>query len=168
MAKYSLELKLQAVLAYLDGKGSFQTIAERFQVSLSPLKNWVNHYREHGVKGFQQAYTNHDLRFKMDVLNYMRETRASIEKTASIFNVGSSNVWKWKQLFEAGGVDALQQRKKGRPSMNKKDKKNQPEEGSVEALRAENERLRMENEYLKKLQALIQQKEKLQNKTKRK
>ena len=41
-------------------------------------------------------------------------------------------------------------------------------EGSIEALQAEIERLRMENAYLKKLNALVQNKEKLQNKTKRK
>ncbi|MGQ5529714.1 hypothetical protein [Bacillus sp. CGMCC 1.60114] len=52
--------------------------------------------------------------------------------------------------------------------MNKKPQKTQPVQGSEEALRAENERLRMENAYLKKLHALIQEKEKLQNKTKRK
>ena len=41
-------------------------------------------------------------------------------------------------------------------------------EGSVEALQAEVEQLRMENEYLKKLNALVQNKEKSPNKTKRK
>jgi transposase len=39
---------------------------------------------------------------------------------------------------------------------------------SDNALRAENERLRAENAYLKKLQALIQDKKKSPNKTKRK
>ena len=43
-----------------------------------------------------------------------------------------------------------------------------PAEGSVEALQAELERLRMENAYLKKLNALVQNKEKSPNKTKRK
>lgn len=47
-------------------------------------------------------------------------------------------------------------------------KKQEPAEGSVEALKAEIERLRMENAYLKKLNALVQNKEKSPNKTNRK
>ncbi|PHA02319.1 transposase [Bacillus pseudomycoides] len=52
--------------------------------------------------------------------------------------------------------------------MKKKPEKNQQVEGSEEVLKVEIERLRMENAYLKKLHALIQEKEKSQNKTKRK
>jgi len=51
--------------------------------------------------------------------------------------------------------------------MKKSSKKNQPVEGSIESLHAEIEPLRMENEYLKKLQALIQEEKKSQNKPKR-
>ena len=40
--------------------------------------------------------------------------------------------------------------------MKKETKKNQPVEGSEEAFRAELEHLRMENAYLKKLNALVQ------------
>ncbi|EGG38033.1 hypothetical protein HMPREF9412_5118 [Paenibacillus sp. HGF5] len=43
-----------------------------------------------------------------------------------------------------------------------------PVEGSVEALQKEIELLRMENAYLKKLNTLVQNKEKSPNKTKRK
>jgi transposase len=52
--------------------------------------------------------------------------------------------------------------------MKKENKKGTSGEGSVEALQEELERLRMENAYLKKLNALVQSKEKLQSKTKRK
>jgi hypothetical protein len=58
--------------------------------------------------------------------------------------------------------------KKGRPSMKKETKKPTQVEGSVEALQAEIEHLRMENAYLKKLNALVQNKEKLRSKSKRK
>ena len=47
-----------------------------------------------------------------------------------------------------------------------KQSKQVPVEGSPEALQAEISRLRMENEYLKKLNALVQAKEKSPKKTK--
>lgn len=50
----------------------------------------------------------------------------------------------------------------------KKDTTKQPVEGSKEALLAEIERLKMENAYLKKLNALVQEERKLKNVKKRK
>lgn len=64
-------------------------------------------------------------------------------------------------------IDALNPKKKGRPSM-KEEKKPRPVEGSVDAPQAEVERLRMENAYLIKLNTLVQSKEKSRSKTKRK
>lgn len=169
MAKYSLELKLQAVLAYLEGKESFQEIAKRFNVSRTPLQNWVNHYRKNGAQGLTSSYTNYDVRFKMDVLNFMNDNKASLSQTAAAFNIPSPpTILVWKRQVEKYGVDALLPKKKGRPSMKKEPKKPTPPKGSYESLQAENERLRMENAYLKKLQALIQEKEKSPNRTKRK
>jgi len=169
MSKYSTEDKLEAVLAYLEGKASFKTIAEERNMSTAPLKRWVLRYREHGAEGLDSSYTNHDIQFKMDVLNYMNEFGASINETAALFNLASDyTVLKWKRQFEAGGIDALKSKKKGRPSMKEETKKPTPVEGSVEALQTEVERLRMENAYLKKLNALVQNKENLRSKTKRK
>ena len=49
-----------------------------------------------------------------------------------------------------------------------KQTKQTPAEGSIEALEARIKQLEMENEYLKKLNALVQNKEKSPNKTKHK
>ena len=170
MTKYSIETKIAAVNAYLDGVESFKDIAQKYNVGITVLQGWVAKYREHGLAAFQKTYTNYSMEFKMDVLNYINEMGASIEEATSKFNIPSSTtVKKWKHLFDSQGIDALQTKKKGRPpSMKKELKSNPPVEGSEEALRAEIERLRMENAYLKKLKALVQSKEKLQSKTKRK
>ena len=120
------------------------------------------------MAAFQGTYTNYSVEFKMDVINYINEMGASIEEATTVFNIpASGTVWNWVHLFETQGIDALQRKMKGRPSMKKEIKKTQPVEGSQEALLAEIERLRMENAYLKKLNALVQEKERLQNKTKR-
>jgi hypothetical protein len=70
------------------------------------------------------------------------------------------------------GVDSLLTKTRGRPAMEIKNIRlklnHKVVEGSIEALQAENERLLMEIDYLKKLNALIQNKTKLQNKTKQK
>jgi transposase len=99
----------------------------------------------------------------------MTETGTSLIETAAIYQISSpSTILKWRKQLEEQGVDALLSKKRGRPSMKKETKKTKPVEGSQEALLAEIERLCMENAYLKKLNALVQEKEKLQNKTKRK
>jgi transposase len=167
MSKYSTEEKLEAVLAYLEGKASFKTIAEERNMSTAPLKRWVLRYQKHGENGLVSSYTNHEIKFKIDVLNYMNEFGASINETAARFKLPSDyTVLRWKRQFESGGIDALISKKKGRPSMKKESNQPTPVEGSLETLQAEVERLRMENAYLKKLNALVQNKQKLQSKTK--
>lgn len=163
MTKYSPELKLQAVLTYLKGTASFKTIADQFNISSSPLKDWVAQYKENGVEALHSSYTNYDLNFKMDVLNYINDFGVTPNKVAAIFNIPSpSTVHKWVKLYTTTGIDALKSKEKGRPSMKKesnKQSKRVPVEGSVEALEARIKQLEMENEYLKKLNALVQNKE---------
>jgi transposase len=103
----------------------------------------------------------------------MNEHGTSIRETAAIFNIPSyETLRKWKISYETEGFDALQSKKKGHPSMKNKNSKTTntqvPNEGSIEALQAENERLRMENAYLKKLNALVQNKGKSPNRTRHK
>lgn len=101
----------------------------------------------------------------------MNEQGTSIRETAALFNIPSyETLRKWKVGYETGGLDTLHSKKKGRPSMEKKKTNTTKDqgiiEGSIEALQAKNERLRMENAYLKKLNVLVQNKEKSRNKKK--
>lgn len=120
MTKYSSELKLRAVLTYLKGTASFKTIADQFHISISPLKVWVVQYKVNGVDAFHSTYTNYDLNFKMDVLNYINDFGVTPNEAAAIFNIPSpSSVHKWVKLYNSAGIDALKSMKKGRPSMKK-------------------------------------------------
>lgn len=170
MAKFTADEKLQAALRYLEGKESFREIAKSIGTDHKAIQNWVKQYEYHGVKAFVKRYTNFSTQFKLDVLNFMIEHGTSLLETAAIFGIAApSTILQWRKQYETQGFDALQSKKKGRPSMKKetnKQPKQVPVEGSSEALQAEIDRLRMENEYLKKLNALVQAKEKSPKKTK--
>jgi transposase len=169
LAKIMNEEKIKTVKRYLEGKDGYLTIAKEIGVHRKIVQYWVRRYEFHGEKAFSNSYTNYSLEYKLDVLKYMNENGTSIFETAAIFNLPSdSTLRQWQNLLESHGVDALKSKKKGRPRMKKDTKKTMPIEGSVEALQAEVERLRMENAYLKKLNALVQNKGKSPNKTKRK
>jgi transposase len=46
---YSNEIKLSAVQSYLNGEGSYDMIAKKYQIrSSTQLKNWVKKYKERG------------------------------------------------------------------------------------------------------------------------
>ncbi|TCP62501.1 transposase-like protein [Baia soyae] len=101
MAKYSVEIRLEAVQAYLDGVESYKDIAKTYQMTKSELIKWVSLYREHGYQAFQKRYTNHSVEFKMDVLNFINETGASNSRAAAVFNVPApSTVRRWRYLYE--------------------------------------------------------------------
>lgn len=169
MARFTQEEKLSAVQRYLDGAESYAAIAASIGTTKVIVMNWVLQYKLHGVEAFTKSYTSYSTQFKLDVLNYMDNHGTSSYETAAIFKITSPGlIRKWRTQFESIGIDALQSKKKGRSTLKKETKKVTPVEGSVEALREEIERLRMENAYLKKLNALVQSKEKLQNETKRK
>ncbi|SFC43207.1 Transposase and inactivated derivatives [Bacillus sp. 491mf] len=173
MQKFSESEKLAAVQRYVDGNESCKAIANALGMDKSDLLLFIKRYEYHGVKAFIKNYTTYSMQYKLDVLNYMSEHRTSIRETTAIFNLSTTKMIRtWKKQFESGGIEALEPKEKGHPSMNKETnkqtKKLLPAEGSIEALQVELERLRMENAYLKKLNALVQNKEKSPNKTKHK
>jgi transposase-like protein len=172
MVKFTLEDKLAAIQRYLEGTESYKSIGASIGTSDNIVRTWVMQDQHHGAEAFKKSYTSYSAQFKLDVLNYMNDHGTSPNETAAVFNITSpALIRKWRIQLESQGMDALKSKKKGRLSMKKetkKTKKSIPVEGSVEALQEEIERLRMENAYLKKLNALVQSKEKLQSKTKRK
>jgi transposase len=172
MSKFTLEEINEAVERYLNGNESAKDIAKSIGINQTTLNEWIRHYEHNGLSVYVKPYTSYTLEFKLNVLKYMTENGTSSYETAAIFNIPSpSNIRTWKRKLEVHGIDALQSKKKGRLSMKKdstKQIKQKLAEGSVEALEARIKQLEMENEYLKKLNALVQNKEKSPNKTKRK
>ena len=100
----------------------------------------------------------YSVQFKLDVLNFRKQTGSSFQETAIAFNINqSSMIAIWHALFLKEGIEGLEPKSKGRPSMSKEKKSNQPkkekEVDREELLEREIELLRLEVSYLKKLKA---------------
>ncbi|BCC26661.1 hypothetical protein BCM0079_5254 [Bacillus cereus] len=120
MAKFTADEKIQIVLRYLDGNESYREIGKAIGISSTIILNWVNQYRQNGVEAFLKRCTNYTQQFKLDVLNSMIENGMSLFETAAIFNIPApSTISVWRKQLKTQGIDTLQSKKKGRPSMKK-------------------------------------------------
>ena len=168
MAKYDGQFKLKVVLDYLSGRvGGYKTVARVHGLDGGTVQLWVDSYRLHGALGLRPKGASYDVAFKLSVLERMQRERLSLRETAAWFDIRSADhIAKWKRQYDAGGLDALKDRR-GRPKkMPAKPPAKPPkpvdestsEERTLAQLREENAYLRAENAYLKKLDALIQTK----------
>jgi transposase-like protein len=105
--------------------------------------------------------------FKVEVVEYMHKEGLSARSTAENYNVKNKRqIQDWERIYLEKGKEGLFIERRGRG----KGGGRPPKLGAKveEDLIAEVQRLRMENEYLKKLNALVLEKGKLANKKKRK
>lgn len=158
MAKYDYAFKLTVVKAYLNDEGGYVALAKRFNIASDrTVAVWVNMYRAFGDKALKKRFKNksYPVQFKLDVLNYKLRTGKSYQNVAIAFGMTEpSIIVNWYKAWVQDGIDGLS-RPKGRPFMSKKKlNQNRKKLTREEELEKENELLRAENAYLKKLRAL--------------
>ncbi|MDQ0974590.1 transposase [Neobacillus niacini] len=160
MAKYGGKFKLMLVREYQEGKLGYNPLAEKYGMkSSAQLKRWVKVYEKFGAEGLMKKKhkETYSVQFKLDVLSFMKRTGSSETETALHFGLTNPPlITSWKKAFLEGGVEGLN-KLKGRPPMSDKaktQKNTEPKEMTYEQkLERENELLRLEVEYLKKLRA---------------
>ena len=167
MSKYSSEFKLEVVQYCIYEHHGFKEAAKHFNIPAKEnVQRWVRKYQEHGIAGLiKNQKTSYTGEFKINVVEYMHTNHLSAMETAIHFKLGNANiVLKWERIYYEEGPQALYEDKRGRPiKMNSKQRKKKLSKEVKEDLIAENQRLRMENEYLKKLNALVQERIKQEN-----
>ncbi len=164
MSKYSNEFKLEVVKYCIEGHHSVSYAANKFNIpSSTPIYGWVKKYKEHGPAGLlKNDKTSYSGKFKQNVVEYMHTNHLSATETAMHFKFGNANqVLKWERIYYEEGPQGLYVERRGRSkNMSSKPRKKKLPKDVEEDLIAENQRLRMENAYLKKLQALVQERTK--------
>ena len=167
---YSTELKLEIVQRYLKGNIGLKQLANEYHISSKAcIQKWLALYREHGEAGLCTTHGTYSSDLKVSVVEYMHNTGASLRQTAAHFNIPSKeSVSKWERIYKEEGKDEPYEERRGRASKmkNRKPQKSKTNVEKNEDLLAEVQRLRMENEYLKKLNALVQERERSKKPTK--
>jgi transposase len=156
-------------------------IAKKYNYDRVSMYRIIARYKKHGLKGIlhgkEKAFTVEE---KIAIINryYAGESKTSL---AIELNVNSSLVYQWISKYEKFGYNGLIDNR-GRPGVSKmgRPRKNKNINSTNEAmapitdaereelnkLRKENYQLKMENECLKKIQALVQQRQNRQTKKK--
>lgn len=151
MAKYNDEFRLK-VLKYDQEHGTRPT-ARKFNVSRKTIYRWHNRMKGNIFMRKKREVLSKEE--KMDILNYF--FKHGYTETEKKFNVNIGTINNWEKNYRLYGIHGLDT-KPGRPSLEKK------KLSEDEDLMKELQRLRYENEYLKKLDALIREEEKKENK----
>lgn len=172
MSKFTKEFKLQTAKRYMNEMISYRVLANEVGVDHSVIRYWVMLFRHHGDQAFNFPYTNYSKAFKLRVIQFINETNYSIREASAIFHIPDpSMVRRWKRKWETSGEDALESKEKGPSIMKSRNQKKSTTKNLADLSRKELEKeleyLRMENAYLKKLRALVQE-ETLRDKSKRK
>ena len=92
--------------------------------------------------------------FKQKVVEDMRNNGLAFREVARKYEVEHSTVRLWERIYLEEGAEALSVDKRGRSGNKGRPPKLSPD--TEKDLITENQRLRAENDYLKKLDALIQ------------
>jgi transposase len=174
MAKHSEQLKLKLVKQYLAGAAGTGVLAQEYGVARTSLRRWIAAYEQHGREGLRKKYCDYDAQFRMSVLRHMWQQNLSQQQVAAMFDIRCpGHIARWERQYHDGGIDALAPRPRGRrkkmtqPDHEKPTEESAPDERTREQLLKENEYLRAEVAYLKKLDALLQAKKQAAQKKKR-
>lgn len=160
--KYSKELKLSAIKDYLSGDYSIREITRMYELSdASVLRGWIKKYNSHSeLKDTSQGRTSsmtkgrkttweERIQIVLDCLGNGKD----YQEAANTYNVSYQQVYQWVKKYEDGGDEALKDRRGNK----KEEVKLTPEEKfklQMKKLERENERLRAENLFLKKLEEI--------------
>jgi transposase len=160
--EYSKELKLAAIQDYQSGQYSLREVCKKYEISNDGvLFKWITKYNSHREikatkRGKSQSMTKGRTTTweeRADIVKYCLENDKDYQMAADIYKVSYQQVYQWVKKYEDGGDDALKD-KRGRKKTEEELTTEEKFKLEMKKLERENERLRAENAFLKKLEEL--------------
>ena len=159
----SLEEKL-AIIKQVEQGQSVRSVSDRLHLGRHIVYEWVAAYKDSGIQGLVPKRKRENRRSyeeKCKIVREYQESELTLYQLSVKHNVSSSQLGNWVRLAEKNGFEALAPKKRG-PKIGMVRMKRLPKEECEkenERLRKENERLRLENLLLKKVRALVEERE---------
>ena len=175
LPKHSLETKVKSIKDIVENGMSVNAVRKNLRTSRVTIQLWLAFYERYGIKGLTLEPKTYSGDFKVSVVRYIHEYKMSFFDAAVHFAIPCpKTVSKWDSIYLEKGPEALYKGNRGKIKMTKNKSKNKSYnllvnkqmDSSEENLAEEVQRLRMENDYLKKLITLAQAKEASPKKTK--
>lgn len=157
MAKYDEQFKLKVAQEYLTSTGSGRSVAARYQLGQSVVRRWAENYREHGIAGLRRQSGSYSASFKHAVLQKIQREGLSDSQAAVLVGIrNAGHIATWRAQYDSGGIEALARKRRGASMPHKYAPEPVSKDMTKEELLAELAYLRAENDYLKKMKALIE------------
>ena len=160
----SLEEKLAAIRLVEQGQ-SARSVSDKLHLGHHILYEWLSAYRYQGIEGLkpkEKRGNKFSYEEKCEIVREYQESELTLYQLSVKYNVSSSQLGSWVRLAERNGFEALRPKKPVYQKTGMVRMKQLPKEEcekEIERLRNENERLRLENLLLKKVKALVEERE---------
>ena len=154
--RFTKEFKLECVRKHKAGEHIDDPGGCKHETFARMIRVWTRIYDALGEEGLEHRRREWSWQDKMALVQRVLGGE-SLTSVANSSGIQTDLLSKWHKIYKEHGIDGLKSSgKKGRPP--KMPNKPKPENGpkTVDELERENEELRAENEYLKKLSALVQ------------
>ena len=159
--KHSIEERLLVVKKCLEGHAP-KGVARELGLNGRDVSEWLLRYEQEGIYGLhKRPMKRANFEEKCKIVCEYAEKGVPLHQVCAEHHVSSFAVQSWTRIFRKGGYEALHAIKPqgtGRKGMGRP-KKQEPQT-ELERLRYENEYLRAEVALLKKVRALMEEREK--------